>query len=153
MIVESIVLGKGADTYCIYFPHRDYVGKYNIGSNINVVIDKPHNMYIGMAINTGLLSLLALVALYGMYFVQSFKLYFRRKYTTFAEFAGAGIFFGITGFVVSGVVNDSTVSVMPMFYALLGTGIAINIMLKKRSEKEEEEKSFGKPSELEHEGK
>jgi hypothetical protein len=132
LIKDTILIGKGADTYCVNYPHNDYVGKYNAGWNINMIVDKPHNMYIATAINTGLISLIAMLALFGMYIVQSLKLYWRREFTTFAEYAGAGIFFGVSGFVASGLVDDSTVSVMPMFYALLATGIATNIMLKKR---------------------
>jgi hypothetical protein len=132
MIKDTIFLGLGADTYCINYPHKDYVGKYNAGWNINMIVDKPHNMYIAVAINTGVISLIAMHALFGMYIVQSLRLYWRREFTTFAEYAGAGIFFGISGFIVSGAVDDSTVSVMPMFYGLLATGIATNIMLKKR---------------------
>jgi hypothetical protein len=132
MIKDTILLGHGADTYCVNYPHRDYVGKYDAGWNINMIVDKPHNMYIAVALGTGVISLIALLALFGMYIVQSFRLYWRREFTTFAEYAGAGIFFGVSGFVVSGLVDDSTVSVMPMFYGLLATGIATNIMLKKR---------------------
>lgn len=134
MIKDTLLLGHGADTYCIYFPHDDYVGKYNSGSysgNINIIVDKPHNMYIGMAIGTGMISLLALLVLWGIYIAQSFLLYRRETYDRFISYVGAGIFLGISGFLAAGMVNDSSVSVMPMFYGLLGTGIAINIMLKK----------------------
>jgi 1,4-dihydroxy-2-naphthoate octaprenyltransferase len=83
-----------------------------------------------------------------MYIIQSIRLYWRRKFTTFAEFAGAGIFFGTSGFMLTGFVDDSTVSVMPMFYGLLATGIATNIMLKKRygdaKKTKEEEAGAGK---------
>ena len=37
----------------------------------------------------------------------------------------------IAGFVVSGLVNDSTVQVMPVAYTFLGMGFAINRMLHK----------------------
>ncbi len=134
MIKDTIFVGHGADTYCIYFPHKDYIGKYDAGWNINMVVDKPHNMYIGVAVNTGVISLLALLTFFGMYIVQSFRLYFRHEMKSFMSFAGAGIFLGICGFLVSGIVNDSTVSVMPMFYGLLGTGIAINMLIKKNIE-------------------
>lgn len=134
MIKDTILVGNGADTYCVYFPHKDYIGKYNYGGNIDMVVDKPHNMYIGIATNTGLISLLALLAFFGIYIVQSFKLYFRRDMESFLSFTGAGIFLGICGFLVSATVNDSSVSVMPMFYGLLGTGIAINMLIKKNIE-------------------
>ncbi|MEG2199376.1 MAG: O-antigen ligase family protein, partial [Anaerovorax sp.] len=134
MMKDTLLLGHGADTYCAYFPHEDYVGKYNSGTfseSINIVVDKPHNMYMGMIIGTGGISMLALLVLWFMYIVQSFILYFKRDYNNYCSYVGVGIFLGICGFLAAGLVNDSTVSVMPMFYGLLGTGIAINIMLKR----------------------
>jgi hypothetical protein len=53
-------------------------------------------------------------------------LYWHEKYEEFCPIVGAGIFIGICGFLAAAIANDSTVSVMPMFYGLLGTGIAIN---------------------------
>lgn len=136
MMKKTLILGHGADTYCLYFPHQDYVGKYNSGtftSNINIVVDKPHNLYFGMIIGTGGISLLAFLALLIIYLVQSFRLYFRSRFDSFLPYAGAGISLGAAGFMVSAFVNDSNVSVMPMFYGLLGTGIAINYLLKKEA--------------------
>lgn len=133
MLRDTIFIGHGADTYCIYFPHQDYAGKYNVKWDINKIVDKPHNVYLGIAIGTGILSLLALLILWGIYLVQSFRLYFRAKFEDFNTFVGAGIFLGICGFLVAGLFNDSTVSVMPMFYGLLGTGIAINTGISAKS--------------------
>jgi hypothetical protein len=129
MLRDTLILGRGADTYCVYFPHEDYVGKYNAGWNINMIVDKPHNMYLGAAVGTGMISVLALLALFLLYIVQSFRLYLRARYDDFVSSAGAGIFFGVLGFLVSAFVDDSSVSVMPLFYGLLGVGIAINILL------------------------
>jgi hypothetical protein len=133
MLKDTLILGHGADTYCIYFPHEDYVGKYNAGWNINMIVDKPHNMYFGAAVGTGVISVVALLALFLIYIVQSFRLYIREQYDDFASVAGAGIFFGVIGFLVSGFVDDSSVSVMPLFYGLLGVGIAINMMLSAKA--------------------
>jgi len=142
MMKDTVLIGHGADTYCLHFPHKDYVGKLNSGTfsnNINIVVDKPHNMYMGAWIGTGGISVIALLAMFVIYAVQSLSLYFKNKYESadFAAYAGVGIFFGIIGFLVSALVDDSTVSVMPMFYTLFGTGIAINILLKRRSQNEE----------------
>jgi len=132
MLRDTIFIGHGADTYCLYFPHHDYAGKYSADWEINKIVDKPHNMYMGAAIGTGIISMLALIVLWGIYTVQSFKLYYKTKFDDydFTVFAGTGIFLGICGFLAAGLVNDSSVSVMPMFYGLLGTGIAINKLLK-----------------------
>jgi hypothetical protein len=132
LIKDTFFIGHGADTYVLYYPHDDYVGKANAGWNINMIVDKPHNMYIHTAVGTGVISLLALLALFGIYIVQSVRLYWREEYDGFAPYAGLGIVLGITGFLVSGIVDDSTVSTMPMFYGLLGTGIAINMMVKRK---------------------
>lgn len=137
MMKDTLIIGHGADTYCIYFPQEDYAGKYNSGTFTTVkdiVIDKPHDMYLGMIIGTGGISMLALLALWGIYLIQSLMLYIKASYDRFITFTGSGIFLGICGFLVSAFVNDSSVSVMPMFYGLLGTGIAINSMLKRQSD-------------------
>ncbi|MDR1571529.1 MAG: O-antigen ligase family protein [Clostridiales Family XIII bacterium] len=133
MMKDTLLIGHGADTYCMYFPHLDYVGKHNTGWNINMIVDKPHNMYMAAAIGTGGLSLLALLALFAIYVVQSARLYWRESYDDFIPVVGVGIFLGVFGFLVSGFVDDSTVSVMPLFYGLLGVGIAINMMLARRA--------------------
>ncbi|MBN7774058.1 O-antigen ligase family protein [Clostridium aminobutyricum] len=132
MFKDTILLGHGADTYCIYFPQNDYVGKYNADWGLNLIVDKPHNMYFATIVNTGMISLLALMVLWFTYIFQSIKIYGRRDLNSFIDYAGIGVFLGICGFLVSAFVDDSSVSVMPMFYGLLGTGIAINIMLKKQ---------------------
>lgn len=138
MMKDTMIVGYGADTYCLHFPHKDYVGKLNSGSysrNINIIVDKPHNMYMGAWVGTGGVSVISLLALFGIYLAQSFILYFRNRFENcdFAAYAGVGIFLGILGFLVTGLVDDSSVSVMPMFYTLLGTGIAINMLLKRRA--------------------
>lgn len=133
MLKYTLILGHGADTYCIYFPQNDYVGKYNANWESTLIVDKPHNMYFGAIVGTGMLSMIALIILWLTYIIQSIKLYWKRALNSFTEYTGVGIFLGICGFLVSAFVDDSTVSVMPMFYGLLGIGIAINIMLKKQT--------------------
>ena len=136
MMKDTQLLGYGADSYCIYFPHEDYVGKYNSGTfsaNTNIVVDKPHNMYMGMVVGTGGISLLAFLGLTILYLIQGIKLYFRKELKTLYDFVGVSIVLSICGFLVAGLVNDSTVSVMPMFYGLLGIGFSINQILKKFS--------------------
>jgi len=91
MMKDTLFLGHGADTFSIYFPQDDYIGKFNSGtfSNVvNILIDKPHNMYFGIIIGTGGISLLALLALWCIYLVQSFMLYRKENFTSFISFVG-----------------------------------------------------------------
>lgn len=137
LIRHTLLRGYGADTYCIVFPQNDYAGKYDSGSDqLLLIYDKPHNMYLHVAICTGVVSLIALLAVYSIYVVQSIKLFWKRELgTDYMTFAGFGLFCGLTAFMVTGLVDDSTVSVMPMFYGLLGTGISINFLIKNREKK------------------
>lgn len=137
LVKDTILIGHGADTFCAYFPHNDYAGKYSIGWNRNMIVDKPHNFYLATAINTGVVSLIALLALFGLYFADSFRLYWKLEYQSFLHFAGAGILIGVCGFLAAAMVNDSSVSVMPLFYGLLGTGIAINRIIRRENSRSE----------------
>lgn len=142
LMKDCLLFGKGADTFTIAFPQYDYVGKYNAGfysMEKNIIVDKPHNMYLNMFITTGGISFIAFMGILILYFVECFKIYRRVEYDEFISYCGFGIFIGIIGFAVAGLVNDSSVSVMPMFYGLLGTGYAINAMLKKKIKAKEVE--------------
>ena len=69
-----------------------------------------------------------------MYMMQAVKALKDNKYTSFADYAAAGILIGVIGFAVAGFMNDSSVSVMPLFYTMLGTGIAVDhIVMNKRN--------------------
>jgi hypothetical protein len=92
-------------------------------------------MYLGSAVGTGILSVFALLAMFILYGIQSFKIYRKSTYSSFLEYSGVGIFIGVVGFLFAGLINDSSVSTMPLFYGLLGTGIAINMILKKEMAK------------------
>ena len=129
MMLDTVLIGRGADTFCLYFPHNDYVGRYNVDFGMSNIVDKPHNMYMQMSVGTGGISLIAFLALLAVYFVQSYKIYRAREFDGFIDCVGLGIFLGILGFSVTGLVNDSSVSVMPLFYGLLGAGIAVNMMM------------------------
>ena len=133
LLKDTIFVGRGADTFCIYFPQNDYAGRYSANWTPDIIVDKAHNMYLATALNTGVISLLALLGLFGVYLRQSFPLYRKALYTDFLTFCGSGIFIGISGFLISALFNDSSVSVMPLFYGLLGTGLAINRLLLNRN--------------------
>jgi hypothetical protein len=129
LLKKYIVLGSGADTFVIAFPQQDYVGLHNAGyeGQINT---KPHNMYLQMGVQTGVLSLIAFLIFYGMYFISSIRLYFRGRFQSFFAQIGVGVFIGTFGYMIAGLANDSTVAVAPVFWTLMGLGIAINHKVK-----------------------
>jgi O-antigen ligase len=130
MLKENLIAGTGPDTYPMAFPQYDYVGKLNSFTSHRMIVDKPHNMYIQIGVNTGLLSLLSLLAVFVMYTIDSFKVYFKRDINTFMEYIGIGAFTGVMGYLAAGMFNDQIISVAPLFYVMVGLGLAVNRILR-----------------------
>lgn len=129
ILMNSLILGSGPDTYPFMFPQYDYVSLIQNGWE-GILITKPHNMYLQIGIQTGGLSLIALLVFYLWYFFASCKLYWRRTLTTFAERAGAAIFIASACFMIAGLANDSTIGVSVLYWTLIGVGFACNRAVK-----------------------
>ncbi|MDA8221036.1 MULTISPECIES: O-antigen ligase family protein [Desulfosporosinus] len=133
LLKHTLFMGYGPDTFAIYFPQNDFMGKsYAYSGDMWQVVDKPHNLYLQVGLNTGIISLLALLSLFIAYFVRSVRLYFRSDYSDFVSQAGVGIFVAVCGYLGAAFFNDSVVSVAPVFWVLLGLGISTNYMLEKQ---------------------
>lgn len=138
LLRETILRGYGPDAYVIYFPQKDFVGSFNTGVyGDSVVVDKPHNLYLQIGLNTGILSLLAFLWIMGIYILQSWKVYYRSNFDTFISATGVGIFLAVAGYLVAGVFNDSVLGVAPVFWILLGMGVGINNWIKKGKDRVE----------------
>lgn len=125
LLKDYIILGSGADTYTLVFPNDDFVDLYNNGYE-NRYLTKPHCMYLQIAIQTGMLSLICFLVFYIMYLVSSIKIYFKKRFDNPLTIIGFAIMLGTIGYMLSGLANDSTITVAPVFWALIGVGIGIN---------------------------
>lgn len=130
LLKENIFIGAGPDTYTIEFPQDDYVGLENYGYKGSIVT-KPHNMFLQIGVQTGVISLIAFLAFYIMYFVQSIRIYIKGKFDTYASQLGVGIFLASIGYMIAGITNDSTITVAPIFWILMGVGFSMNKIVKK----------------------
>lgn len=133
LLHEYFTKGSGADNYPMAFPQDDFIAKMNASWDIsaNLVIDKPHNMFLQTAINTGTISLIALIVAWIIYFISSLILYSKTSFDSTEKLNGATCFIGITGYLFAAIFNDSITSVAPLFWIILGLGISINIRIKK----------------------
>lgn len=129
ILKNTFAIGYGPDTFAVNFPQDDYIGKIKAYGTMNILVDKPHNMYLQTGINTGVISLIALLILFLIYIIQSFKIYLKNTFDDFYSIAGVGIFLGILGYLVAGIFNDSVVSVAPVFWLLFGVGVSINAIV------------------------
>ena len=130
LLKENIFIGSGPDTYTIEFPQDDYIGLENYGYKGSIVT-KPHNMFLQIGVQTGVISLIAFLAFYIMYFVQSIRIYIKGKFDTYASQLGVGIFLASIGYMIAGITNDSTITVAPIFWILMGVGFSMNRIVKK----------------------
>lgn len=137
LLKQSIVLGVGADSFVFAFPQLDYLGRSHSGYTDNQVFTKPHNLYLQAAIQYGIPALLAFLVFFGMYFVQAFGIYSKKKLDCFEMKAGLGLFIGIVVYMVTGLTNDSMIVVSPVFWSLMGIAIAVNSIILKKDSKEE----------------
>jgi hypothetical protein len=132
LLKDTLFLGHGPDTFALYFPQYDLKGKLFAYGTSWIVVDKPHDFYLQTAINTGVLSLIALLMLFLWYWLSSFRLYFRHSLDTLSARIGTGILVAVTGYLCAAFFNDSLVSVAPVFWILLGMGFAANRIVKKQ---------------------
>lgn len=133
LLKDYFFIGSGPDNYPMAYPQNDVAGKLNY-MGIYTIVDKPHNMYIQTGVNTGVLSLIALITLFIIYLIQSLKLYIKRFEYNYLHMIGSGIFLGIVAYLAAGLFNDQRVSVAPLFYVMLGLGFAINGMINVKQE-------------------
>ena len=135
LLKKYIFLGAGPDSFQMVFPQYDYVDlAYDFAPNM--LITRAHNMFLQMAVQTGVLSLICFLVFYGMYFVKSVKLYIKRKELLdddpYLFHIGAGLFVANFGYMLSGIVNDSLPVTAPLFWAIIGIGIAVNSLIHKK---------------------
>lgn len=114
------LIGSGADTFFMLFPHDDYAGKYSSSTRLDIIFDKPHSMYFQMIQGTGGVSLIAFLVIIGIYIGQVINSNKKEKHLVSNAIAA-----GVIGFLIAGMFNDSSVCTMPIFYGMLGMGVGI----------------------------
>lgn len=137
---DYIFLGSGADTFSIVYPQRDYVNLYNYGYGDNF-ITKPHCLYLQIGVQTGVISLIAFLLFYLWYFISSIRLYIKHSFNTFLSQVGVGLLIGTFSYMVTGLTNDSSITTAPVFWMLLGTGIAVNHLVASKDKIQEVSKN------------
>lgn len=130
LLKNCLFTGYGPDTYTYNFPQNDFLAKYysyqNPGEGFYITVDKPHNLYIQIMYGSGLIALIAFLAIMLIYLIDCFRLYALKKEYRPEQIMGAAVMLGIVGYLAAGFFNDSVVHVAPIFWILLGTGAALN---------------------------
>ncbi len=131
LIKDHLILGSGPDTFPFDFPQNDYIGKYYAYDTPNMFVDKPHNLYLQIALNYGLIALIAFLSIIFIYIFDCIKLYAFKDHYNYPQVLGIANALGIIGYLFAGFFNDSVISVAPIFWIILGVGISINFINRK----------------------
>lgn len=127
LIKERPLFGYGLDTLTYHFPQND-INKRDGFLDENVIIDKPHNLYIGVLYGTGILGFLSLLSILIIYTVTLGKCVFKDRLSTII----LAFVLGWGAFLIQAVFNDSVIgaTIVP----LLATTIVYAITNRKVEE-------------------
>lgn len=128
LLGKHVLIGSGANTYMFEYPQDDYLGQaYIYGFNSYEV--KAHCWYLQQWVESGLIGTLALLIFMAWYAVQSIRIYRRVDLHESLSWIGFGLFAAVLVYLIAGIANDSNVCTAPVFWGILGLGMATNRML------------------------
>lgn len=125
-ILEKPLFGYGPDTFEIVFPNNDYIGLYKAYNTTNMIVDKPHNTYIQVATNMGILSLISITLLLIVYFKRYIKFLKDKTNSKNGKYYYA-MTSSIISYLIAAIMYDSTVVITPILCIILGIGIRLGI--------------------------
>lgn len=135
---HMFILGSGANTFAFVYPQNDYI--YRAYNDMQNTLDvKAHSLYLQQWIENGIFAFCGFLLFFVGYMMQSVRIYRRTDLKNSLAWIGFGIFTGILAYLIASIANDSNVSTAPVFWALMGVGMAVNRILEKRNEQEENE--------------
>jgi hypothetical protein len=131
LLKETLLIGKGADTYPLVFPQTDYIGKFKGFGDYKrlneTIVDKPHNLYLQIGINIGVVSLIVYLSINIFIVFDLFSLTKKRNYSDKAiPFISI-----IIGYSITMLFNDSTVVVSTVYWVTIGLSMALIKLDKK----------------------
>ncbi|WP_028828662.1 O-antigen ligase family protein [Proteocatella sphenisci] len=145
LILNKPIFGYGPDTFILDFPQHDMLAKIHAyGGNIGMITDKPHNMYLLYAVNSGLTGLLAALVLWFAYVVSSFKNIIKSKNKTKAYYYKMACFGAVVAYLATGIFNDSVPVITPVFWVIIAAGYALNYIDKHENAEVSEEFKYEK---------
>jgi hypothetical protein len=123
LILKKPLLGYGMDTLGYYFPQTELLKSANVGG-AEVIIDKPHNLYLDIGFGSGLLALLAFLLLLLRHVWVNIKL-FRSKVSDETRVILAVLFVGWCAFLCQGMVNDFNIATDLFFWIPFGVSVSM----------------------------
>lgn len=124
MLKDYIFLGSGPDTFAEVYPQNDYIGKAVYAENPGRIMEGAHNDYLMRWVQTGFLSLAALLVFYGIFLKKCFAYYRKCPLDTMGQRLGFGCFLGCVGYLVCSFFSDGMLYTTPVFFVFAGIALA-----------------------------
>ena len=126
LLRHTLLIGTGPDTFLIDFPHGDYVEAL-VNNYIYQLVNKPHSIYLQIAVQTGVVSLICVLIMVFSQIVSGIHAFLGKAHMSISDTQNGNIAesthtkkaLGFTilvcsiGLCLSGLLNDSNLSVMP----------------------------------------
>lgn len=121
LIKENFIFGYGPDNLYYNFPQLNSdQNKYMPG----VIIDKPHNMYLQVILDTGIFGLIGFMILLVGLLLKSNKAIDLEKDICKNTYLKA-LMLVILAYMIQGIVNDNHLTVQPVVYLIMGIGASL----------------------------
>lgn len=119
LVKERPLLGYGLDTIMYNFPH------YNIDArggnhNENTIVDKPHNMYMGVLYGTGIFGVIALLFIISIVILSGVLQVTKENMLVLGVFTSA-----IIAFSIQSLFNDSLPGMTSLLFVFMGILVVI----------------------------
>lgn len=134
---ECLLIGKGAGNFPFYFEQNDLVGLLNTHGSYRIIVDKPHSWYLQIAITSGLPALISVLILFVYFLISAFRMFRKTSSDSFKNEKDKRFLLfmciGIFGFMITGLSNDSCITVNPFFWFIFGTAFLRICGMKKEN--------------------
>lgn len=124
MLPKYLLLGSGPDTFAEVYPQNDYVGKMIYAEYAGRIIERAHNDFLMRWVQTGFVSLAAVLVFYVLFLKKSFMYYRGCALESVKDKLGFGCFLGCVGYLVCCFFSDSTLYTTPIFYVFVGIALS-----------------------------
>lgn len=121
LIKDNFIFGYGPDNLYYNFPQlNEHQSKFMP----NIFIDKPHNMYLQVMLDTGIFGLIGFMTLLVGLLLKSNKAIDLEK-DIYRNTYFKALMLVIMAYMIQGVVNDNHMTIQPTVYLLMGIGASL----------------------------
>lgn len=126
MLKKYLLVGSGPDTFAEVFPQNDYSGKLVYAENPARIMERAHNDYLMKWVQTGLISVVALLVFYILTLKKGYRFYKDGKWACSTKnLLALGCLLGCVAYMVCGLFSDSTLYTSPVFYVFMGIVLSV----------------------------